>query len=89
MVDYTYDGNGNMISDQNKKIIGISYNVLNLPGGITVAGKGAIKYYFDVSGNKLQKRKDLKGDLLRESEQLINIQKKRAVHWEEVNVDPV
>lgn len=39
--DYAYDGNGNMTSDQNKKITGISYNVLNLPSVITVAGKGS------------------------------------------------
>ena len=45
-----------MTSDQNKKITGISYNILNLPSVITVAGKGAIKYYYDASGNKLQKR---------------------------------
>jgi len=51
-VDYTYDGNG----DQNKKITGISCNILNLPSVIMVAGKGAIKYYYDVTGNKLQKR---------------------------------
>ena len=54
--DYAYDGNGNMTSDQNKKITAISYNVLNLPSVITVAGKGLIKYYYDVAGNKLQKR---------------------------------
>jgi len=54
--DYTYDGNGNITGDQNKKISGIIYNVLNLPSVITVAGKGAIKYYYDATGNKLQKR---------------------------------
>ena len=54
--DYAYDGNGNMTSDQNKKITAISYNVLNLPSVITVAGKGLIKYYYDAAGNKLQKR---------------------------------
>ncbi|SEA38187.1 YD repeat-containing protein [Arachidicoccus rhizosphaerae] len=36
---YTYDGNGNMITDRNKKITQITYNILNLPGVITVASK--------------------------------------------------
>ncbi|GAB3356457.1 hypothetical protein GCM10027566_19260 [Arachidicoccus ginsenosidivorans] len=54
--DYTYDGNGNMISDQNKNISQISYNNLNLPSQIWEPGKGVIRYYFDATGNKLQKR---------------------------------
>ena len=54
--DYAYDGNGNLISDQNKKISLIRYNILNLPSEIQVAGKGSIKYYYDATGNKLQKR---------------------------------
>jgi RHS repeat-associated protein len=55
-VDYTYDGNGNMISDQNKKITNIVYNILNLPSQITIPSKGIIRYYYDATGNKLQKR---------------------------------
>jgi len=55
-VDYTYDGNGNMISDRNKKITAITYNILNLPSQIQVDQKGIIKYYYDAAGNKLQKR---------------------------------
>ena len=45
-----------MVSDQNKKITQITYNILNLPGVITVSGKGTIKYYYDAAGNKLRKR---------------------------------
>jgi hypothetical protein len=55
--DYTYDGNGNMIIDQNKKISQITYNYLNLPQVVTISGKGSIRYYYyDAAGSKLQKR---------------------------------
>lgn len=65
-VDYGYDRNGNMITDLNKSISGttgmdvisggaITYNHLNLPAVITVAGKGTITYTYDAAGNKLQK----------------------------------
>jgi len=53
--DYSYDVNGNLILDNNKKISGITYNYLNLPSVITVTGKGTITYTYDASGNKLQK----------------------------------
>lgn len=54
-VEYTYDNNGNMITDANKKIISISYNHLNKPTVIQFA-KGSITYVYDAMGNKLQKR---------------------------------
>lgn len=44
-----------MISDNNKKITGIIYNILNLLSQITIAGNWIIKYFYDVAGNKLQK----------------------------------
>ncbi|SDF05127.1 DUF6443 domain-containing protein [Chitinophaga filiformis] len=53
--DYSYDGNGNITSDLNKNITSISYNHLNLPTVITVAGKGNISYQYDALGNKLNK----------------------------------
>jgi RHS repeat-associated protein len=53
--DYTYDVNGNLISDINKAISTIQYNFLNLPQQITVTGKGTISYTYDAAGNKLQK----------------------------------
>lgn len=53
--DYTYDLNGNMNVDNNKKISSIAYNHLNLPQTITVIGKGIIAYIYDAAGNKLKK----------------------------------
>lgn len=54
--DYGYDGNGNMISDVNKKIASINYNFLNLPNQVTITSKGTVTYTYDATGNKLQKQ---------------------------------
>jgi RHS repeat-associated protein len=53
--DYSYDGNGNMIVDNNKDIGNIHCDYLNLPDSITVTNKGNIKYVYDATGNKLKK----------------------------------
>jgi len=58
--DYTYDSNGNLITDDNKRITSITYNFLNLPLVITVnndagALKGTITYSYTVDGAKLSK----------------------------------
>jgi RHS repeat-associated protein len=53
--DYSYDVNGNMVSDANKKISAIVYNHLNLPQQVTVTGKGTIAYTYDAAGMKLKK----------------------------------
>ncbi|WP_157309901.1 DUF6443 domain-containing protein [Chitinophaga tropicalis] len=53
--DYSYDANGNLITDQNKNIGSIVYNHLNLPAQITIIGKGVISYLYDAAGNKLKK----------------------------------
>ncbi len=55
-VDYTYDGNGNLVSDANKGITSITYNHLNLPRVIQMAGKGSIEYFYDNLGVKLMKK---------------------------------
>jgi RHS repeat-associated protein len=59
--DYTYDVNGNMKTDKNKKITSIAYNYLNLPTKVIVnnnnvwSGGGDIRYVYDASGVKLAK----------------------------------
>jgi len=56
--DYTYDVNGNMISDGNKGITNIYYNHLNLPTSIFFGNSGSVKeinYVYDATGNKLRK----------------------------------
>ncbi|PWV47154.1 RHS repeat-associated protein [Chitinophaga sp. S165] len=53
--DYTYDGNGNMLTDANKAISSITYNYLNLPELITVTNKGTIRFIYDAEGAKLGK----------------------------------
>ncbi len=63
--DYTYDENGNLTRDLNKRIgnqstPGITYNYLNLPVTVDVktdAGieKGGITYHYDATGRKIRK----------------------------------
>jgi RHS repeat-associated protein len=53
--EYFYDANGNMIRDDNKGIIDITYNHLNLPEIIRFENNRRIKYLYDANGVKLQK----------------------------------
>ena len=54
--NYTYDTNGNMISDQSKGIVSIEYNYLNLPQKILfVQNNCDITFVYDASGTKLRK----------------------------------
>lgn len=55
ITDYSYDVNGNLVTDNNKAISSIIYNHLNLPSVITVMGKGTITYTYDAAGSKIQK----------------------------------
>src|SRR5690606_13130774 len=52
--DYTYDTFGNLKTDKNKGITGITYNHLNLPVEITFAA-GKINYTYDAAGTKVKK----------------------------------
>ncbi|HWB92476.1 MAG TPA: hypothetical protein VG605_11510 [Puia sp.] len=54
--DYGYDGNGNLVLDNNKKIDKIAYNYLNLPQLVHINGKGNILYTYDAAGTKLTKQ---------------------------------
>ncbi|MTD67779.1 DUF6443 domain-containing protein [Flavobacterium sp. LC2016-13] len=53
--DYTYDVNGNMLSDKNKNITEILYNQLNLPKKITFGTGNTIEYIYNAAGQKLEK----------------------------------
>jgi RHS repeat-associated protein len=53
--DYAYDGNGNLIKDNNKAIDTMTYNYLNLPQHLHIKGEGDITYTYDAAGNKLAK----------------------------------
>jgi RHS repeat-associated protein len=61
--DYVYDDNGNLIVDLNKNVqnqsnafgAGITYNYLDKPEQIRLAGKGTITIKYDANGSKLQK----------------------------------
>ena len=52
---YTYDSNGNLTSDPNKNITGITYNHMNLPITISFSGGNSITFMYDAGGNKLRK----------------------------------
>src|SRR5437588_985869 len=56
--NYTYDGNGNMLSASNSgnnvQDKSFTYNLLNLPLVATVH-TGTITYVYDAAGNKLRK----------------------------------
>ncbi len=52
---YTYDANGNMLSDTSKGITQITYNHLDLPTTVTFTSGNAIHYLYDALGSKLKK----------------------------------
>lgn len=53
-IEYTYDKNGNFLTDLNKGITGIQYNYLNLPEQININGQ-TVTYRYSASGAKLKK----------------------------------
>ena len=56
--DYSYDANGNMVSDENKGISSITYNHLNLPVKIVFDNdlNFRIEYLYDATGKKVAKK---------------------------------
>lgn len=52
--EYTYDQNGNLTKDLNKKITSIGYNFLNLPSSITYNTGKSAAYVYDGLGRKLR-----------------------------------
>jgi RHS repeat-associated protein len=52
--EYSYDANGNMIHDSNKRIASIHYNFLNLPDTIVLEDQTKIVYAYTASGTKLR-----------------------------------
>ncbi|MDW7694030.1 DUF6443 domain-containing protein [Flammeovirgaceae bacterium SG7u.132] len=54
--EYRYDMNGNLIFDDNKGIINIEYNHLNLPELIDFGSGNQIAYRYNATGVKLQKK---------------------------------
>ncbi|AUP78994.1 type IV secretion protein Rhs [Flavivirga eckloniae] len=57
--DYTYDVNGNLLTDTNKGIISIEYNHLNLPTKVDFGFGRSIDYTYDATGIKILKRVNL------------------------------
>lgn len=53
-IEYTYDSNGNLIQDLNKKIADIQYNCLNLPNQVQFEDGNSISYVYDANGTKLR-----------------------------------
>ena len=59
---YTYDGNGNMISDSRKGIT-ITYNYLDLPDTVK-QGTSKLVFTYDADGNKLYKQAIVAGSVV-------------------------
>src|SRR6185436_19052030 len=72
--EYTYDNNGNMTSDLNTGISGITYNYLNKPVVVTLSSPTrTVTYTYDAAGNKL-KKVAFQGSQVAQSDYVGNIQ---------------
>jgi RHS repeat-associated protein len=59
--DYTFDANGNLVKDNNKKIRngsqdGIIYNHMDKPEKITIENGSTVEFFYDAAGIKLAKK---------------------------------
>jgi RHS repeat-associated protein len=52
--EYTYDENGNLETDYNLGITGITYNYLNLPDKVSFSTSNYIEYLYTATGTKLR-----------------------------------
>lgn len=52
-IDYAYDDNGNLTKDENKGILDIEYNHLNLPWKVSKSATEYLVYTYDATGKKL------------------------------------
>ncbi len=52
---YSYDLNGNMKRDNNRGLVNVEYNHLNLPSKLTGSDNKTISYIYDANGQKLAK----------------------------------
>ncbi|WP_340067369.1 RHS repeat-associated core domain-containing protein, partial [Ascidiimonas aurantiaca] len=65
-VEFTYDANGNLLTDTNKGITGTQWNHLNMPTNITVNNpqhNGTISYVYSAAGIKVQKTVNDNGNI--------------------------
>lgn len=62
-VEYTYDDNGNLLSDANKLITSITYNELNKPVQINFTSNDYIRYTYDAGGLRLKQEVFVAGQL--------------------------
>ncbi len=73
--EYYYDLNGNLTRDLNKGVVGVTYNLLNLPRSIRInnaLGQGTNTYTYAADGRKLQsvigsKKTDYVGNMIYEN----------------------
>jgi YD repeat-containing protein len=60
--NYTYDGNGNVTSDQLRGISSIQYNNRNLPEQLTNSENTTVSYWYDGGGNRIRKIQGTESD---------------------------
>ena len=75
-IEYTYDLNGSMVSDLNKRITGITYNSLNLPKTLTgTMGSTTVinTYVYSATGRKLSVEHKKNGSVAKKTDYVGNI----------------
>ena len=72
VAEYTYDANGNLTRDDNKKILNITYNSLNLPVSINKSGGSRVEYVYAANGSKLKQLYFENGTLVKTTDFIAN-----------------